>query len=217
MRALGSIATNGSQQLFALAPLRGERVRVRGPRAIAAPFPSPAGLPAGGLSPPSGARRRSDHSKPSNFVGIPRGFGRGVCLTAAFFLLAAAGCEEVSHRDIGDEINILVRRDDALVGPATDRLARYRRSAIPQIETAMHTAAPAGRHHLIAALEKIGDGEAVPILRHVAVFDITADVRAAAENLLSRWAAATDGSRAPRAPRPRWPRSRASAPPGSGR
>ena len=42
-------------------------------------------------------------------------------------LLAAAGCEEVSHRDIGDEINILVRRDDALVGPATDRLARYRR------------------------------------------------------------------------------------------
>ena len=113
---------------------------------------------------------------------------------------AAAGCEEVSHRDIGDEINILVRRDDQLVGPAIDRLARYRRFAIPQIETAMHTAAPAGRHHLIAALEKIGDGEAVPILRHLAVFDITADVRGAAENLLSRWAAETDGkARAARA------------------
>jgi hypothetical protein len=115
-------------------------------------------------------------------------------------LLATAACEEVSHRDIGDEINILVRRDDALVAPATDRLARYRRSAIPQIETAMHTAAPAGRHHLIAALEKIGDDEAVPILRHVAVFDITTDVRAAAENLLSRWATATDAkARAARA------------------
>ena len=121
-----------------------------------------------------------------------RGLGRGARLAAAFLLLSAAACEEVSHRDIGDEINILVRRDDALVAPATDRLARYRRSAIPQIETAMHTAAPAGRHHLIAALEKIGDDEAVPILRHVAVFDITADVRAAAENLLSRWATATD-------------------------
>ena len=108
-------------------------------------------------------------------------------------LLAATGCEEVSHRDIGDEINILVRRDDALVGPATDRLASYRRSAIPQIETAMHTAAPAGRHHLIAALEKIGDGEAIPILRHFAVFDITPDVRGAAEDLLSRWAAEKDG------------------------
>ena len=43
--------------------------------------------------------------------------------------------------------------------------------------------------HLIAALEKIGDGEAVPVLRHVAVFDITPEVRDAAEDLLSRWAA----------------------------
>ena len=128
-----------------------------------------------------------------------RGLGRGVCLAAMLFC-AAAACEEVSHRDIGDEINILVRRDDALVGPAIDRLANYRRSAIPQIETAMHTAAPAGRHHLIATLEKIGDSEAIPILRHFAVFDITPDVRAAAEDLLSRWAADTNGkARAARA------------------
>jgi hypothetical protein len=124
---------------------------------------------------------------------------RGLLSLLPFFLVAAVGCEEVSHRDIGDEINILVRRDDALVNPAIDRLARYRRSAIPQIETAMHTAAPAGRHHLIATLEKIGDSEAVPILRHVAVFDITPDVRGAAEALLSRWAAATDDK--PRAAR----------------
>jgi hypothetical protein len=107
-------------------------------------------------------------------------------------LAASAGCEEVSHRDIGDEINILIRRDDQLVPPAIDRLARYRRSAIPQIETAMHTSAPPGRLHLIAAFDKIGDGEAVPVLRHVAVFDITPEVREAAERLLSRWAAAPD-------------------------
>jgi hypothetical protein len=107
-------------------------------------------------------------------------------------LVGAAACEEVSHRDIGDEINILIRLDDQMVAAATDRLARYRRSAIPQIETAMHTAAPKGRLHLIAALDKIGDPEAVPVLRHIAVFDITAEVRDAAEGLLSRWSATPD-------------------------
>jgi HEAT repeat protein len=91
--------------------------------------------------------------------------------------LALAACEDVSHGDIGDEINILVRRNDQLVGPATERLAAYRRAAVPQIETAMHTAAPSGRLHLVAALDRIGDDEAVPVLRHVAVFDVTPDVR----------------------------------------
>ena len=106
-------------------------------------------------------RARDDAGRPDRQVGRPqqpprrpprRGRGtRRVATPSAVSvssrwrsLLAAAGCEEVSHRDIGDEINILVRRNDALVGPATDRLASYRRSAIPQIETAMHTAAPAG-------------------------------------------------------------------------
>jgi hypothetical protein len=56
----------------------------------------------------------------------------------------------------------------------------------------MHTSAPSGRLHLIAALDKIGDGEAVPVLRQIAVFDITAEVRDAAEHLLSRWAAGPD-------------------------
>ena len=76
----------------------------------------------------------------------------------------------------------------------------YGRAAIPQIETAIHTSAPPGRLHLIAALDKIGDGDAVPVLRHVAVFDITAEVRVAAERLLSRWASsAGDRPRAARA------------------
>jgi len=129
-----------------------------------------------------------------------RGLGRGTRVAAAFlFLAAASACQEVNHRDIGDEINILVRRNDALVGPATERLARYKRHAIPQIETAMHTSAPIGRLHLIAALERIGDDEAVPVLRHLAVFDITAEVREAAERVLSRWAASSDKKMAPRA------------------
>ena len=88
-----------------------------------------------------------------------------------------------------------------LVAPATERLARYRRAAIPQIETAMHTAAPNGRLHLVAALDRIGDEEAVPVLRHLAVYDITAEVREAAEGLLTRWADVV--RQQARAPRPR--------------
>jgi hypothetical protein len=120
-----------------------------------------------------------------------------VALALASSLLAA--CEDVNHPDIGDEINILVRRNDALVAPATERLARYKRAAVPQIETALHTAAPTGRLHLIAALDKIGDDEAVPVMRHISVFDTSPEVREAAEALLRRWASAGSGPRATRA------------------
>jgi hypothetical protein len=115
--------------------------------------------------------------------------------------LTGAACDDVSHQDIGDEINILVRRDDQLVPPATERLAGYKRRAIPQIEVALHTAAPVGRLHLVAALDRVGDDEAVPILRHVAVYDMTPEVRDAAEAVLARWAAApeADAGRATRA------------------
>src|SRR6185369_11956336 len=100
-----------------------------------------------------------------------------VALLAA--ALSAGACDDRAHTDIGDEINILIRRNDALVPPATERLAGYGRKAIPQIETAMHTAAPTGRLHLLTALEAIADEESVPVLRHVAVYDVRPEVRAA--------------------------------------
>jgi len=112
-----------------------------------------------------------------------------IAAVAMVFMSLGAGvsCDDHSHTDMGDEINILTRRNDALVPPATERLAAYGRSAVPQIETAMHTAAPFGRLHLIAALEKIGDPESVWVLRHVAVYDVTPEIRDAAESLLTRW------------------------------
>jgi hypothetical protein len=103
--------------------------------------------------------------------------------------LVTVGCEERSHRDIQDEINILTKRNDVLVPPATARLAHFGRLAIPQIETAMHTAAPTGRLHLIAALELIGDQDVIPVLRHVAVYDTRPEVRQACADLLAHWAA----------------------------
>lgn len=108
----------------------------------------------------------------------------GMVLLAA---VGAASCDDHSHTDIGDEINILTRRNDALVPPATERLAGYGRKAVAQIETAMHTAAPFGRLHLIAALDKIGEPESAWVLRHVAVYDVTPEIRDAAEALLTRW------------------------------
>jgi hypothetical protein len=121
-----------------------------------------------------------------------------VALAAAPTFFGAA-CEDLSHQDIGDEINILVRRDDQLVAPATERLAAYRRRAIPQIETAMHTSAPTGRLHLVAALDRIADEEATSVLRHVATYDITPEVRQAAEAVLARWANGVGGGLSRRA------------------
>jgi hypothetical protein len=120
-------------------------------------------------------------------------------VTIALAVAVGPACEDRSHGDIGDEINILIRRNDALVPPATERLAAYGRKALPQIETAMHTAAPVGRLHLIAALEKIADPESPPVLRHIAVYDVTPEVREAAEALLTRWSTESDTPRAARA------------------
>ena len=121
-------------------------------------------------------------------------------LALALVLGATPACDDSSHRDIQDEINILTRRNDALVAPATDRLARYGRAAIPQIETALHTAAPTGRLHLVEAFARIGDHEAVPVLRHFSIYDVHPQVRRACEDLLQTWAAdAGDRRRAERA------------------
>jgi hypothetical protein len=127
----------------------------------------------------------------------PRTLRQGSCsgwLALAFVLAGVTACDDVNHRDLQDEINILTRRNDALVGPATERLARYGRFAIPQIEVAMHTAAPVGRLHLVDAIDRVGDGEAIPVLRHFAVYDIDVEVRQACEALLRRWAAAPAAS-----------------------
>lgn len=116
----------------------------------------------------------------------------GPTLMLGFCVLAAAACEDLSYKGIGGEIAILTKRNDPLVPPAIKRLAAFGRKALPQIETALHTAPLEGRLHLISALEKIGDPEAVPILRHHAVFDMKPEARKACEDLLSKWAAAKD-------------------------
>jgi hypothetical protein len=120
---------------------------------------------------------------------------RRLTAAAALALLSqlSVGCEDTSYRKIGAEINVLAKRSqDPRVDGARQRLVAFGPAAIPQIETAMHTALEPGRLHLVATLQDIGDAEAIPILRHFAVYDSSDEVRAACESVLKGWSAATD-------------------------
>jgi hypothetical protein len=112
-----------------------------------------------------------------------------VCLLA---LLSPTGCEDHSYREIGAHINALTKPGGSPVPDAIAQLARIGHRTLPQVETALHTASPHGKTNLIMALDAIGDPEAASIVQHFAVYDASAEVRAACEDLLQRWAAATD-------------------------
>ena len=111
-----------------------------------------------------------------------------VCL----LLVSPVACEDRSYREIGANISALTKPGGSPVPDAIAQLARIGHRTLPQIETALHTASPHGKSNLIMALDAIGDPEAAPIVQHFAVYDASAEVRAACEDLLQRWAAATD-------------------------
>jgi hypothetical protein len=106
--------------------------------------------------------------------------------------LLIAGCEDRSYRDIGAHINALTKPGGTPTSEAIAQLARIGRRAVPQIETALHTASPRGKDNLIKALDAIGDPEAAPIVQHFAVYDASPEVRAECEEMLNRWASSGD-------------------------
>jgi hypothetical protein len=112
-----------------------------------------------------------------------------LCLAA---VLTMAACDDRSYREIGAAIDVLAKKSEQLPGPAIDKLRKIGRRAVPQIETAMHTAAPHGKTNLVAALAAIGEPESAAILQHFAVYDKSPEVRAACEEVLAKWAAASD-------------------------
>jgi hypothetical protein len=103
-------------------------------------------------------------------------------------VLAALGCDDQSYREIRTAIDIVARRDEAVAAPSREQLIGFGRRALPQIETALHTAPEKGRLALIAVLDRIADEEATPVLRHFAVYDVSPDVREACEAVLWSWA-----------------------------
>ncbi len=73
-----------------------------------------------------------------------------------------------------------------------ERLGADGRRALPAIEGALHGASEPGRKNLILALRRIGDGEAVPLLRQLALYDKSASVRREAEWTLQQWSLGSD-------------------------
>ena len=117
---------------------------------------------------------------------------RRLVLSALVALVFLPGCDDRSYREIGAAINVLAKKSDELPGPAIARLKQIGRRAVPQIETALHTAAPRGKVNLVNALAAIGEPESNAILQHFAVYDKSPEVRTACEDLLSQWAASSD-------------------------
>ncbi len=117
---------------------------------------------------------------------------RRLILSFALALLVLPACDDRSYREIGAAINVLAKKSEELPGPAIDRLRKIGRRAVPQIETALHTAAPRGKVNLITALAAIGEPESAAILQHFAVYDKSPEVRAACEEVLAQWAAGGD-------------------------
>jgi len=126
----------------------------------------------------------------SSHAGLPA--VAGAWLVCSLVLFSALGCEDRSYREIGAQINALTKPGGGSVDDAIAQLARMGRRTLPQIETALHTASPRGKSNLIRALDAIGDPEAAAIVQHFAVYDASAEVRAACEDLLQRWAATSD-------------------------
>ena len=122
-----------------------------------------------------------------------------LCPYVLLALLAAAPACNDADDDIRANVTLLCNHEGALATAAADHLARYGRRAIPTIEAAMHTASEPGKKNLVMALRKIGDGEAVPLLLHVAEYESAPDVRREAEWTLRQWAA--DGKEPARATR----------------
>ena len=106
--------------------------------------------------------------------------------------LLLPACDDRSYREIGGAIDVLTKKSGELPGPAIERLRKIGRRAVPQLETAMHTASPRGKLNLVSALAAIGEPESAAILQHFAVYDTNLEVRTACEQVLAQWAAAGD-------------------------
>jgi len=138
------------------------------------------------------ARRRPGYAarvtRPPPVPAVP-------ALLAVLALGAAGGaCTRTEQResDIQDEVAIIAGRDDVLVDHAIQRLRRYGHAALPPIEAALPKASPTGRLNLVMALRRLGDPEAIPLLKHLALRNEVDVVRLEAEVTLRTWARGAD-------------------------
>jgi hypothetical protein len=107
-------------------------------------------------------------------------------------LLSIAGCSTDDDAIRADVQLIALTPAEGSTTQAVDRLVARGRRALPPVEAALHTADVSGRKNLVLVLRKIGDPDAVPLLRHIALFDPAPDVSREAEWTLKTWAAGRD-------------------------
>jgi hypothetical protein len=105
--------------------------------------------------------------------------------------LLTGGCDDRSARDIHADVHVISTREDGLATAAMERLAERGGAALVHIETGMHTAPDSARLRLVSLMRRIGDANAIPILRHFAVFDVNAEVRSACDDTLEHWSKAS--------------------------
>ncbi len=114
-----------------------------------------------------------------------------------FGLLVALVCpactrRELREKEIRDEVEIIAAREGALAERSMEELRRFGRDAIPPIEAALPKASPTGQLNLVMALRRLGDPEAIPLLRHLVLRNPLEAVRIEAEVTLRTWAKGSD-------------------------
>ncbi|HEX2569542.1 MAG TPA: HEAT repeat domain-containing protein [Polyangia bacterium] len=112
-------------------------------------------------------------------------------LASLALALLLTACRDDPDALRGD-VQIVVAHEGEMMQAATRRLVRHGVAALPPIEAALHTADESGREHLVYALREIGEAEAIPLLRHIALHDAAEGVRREALLTLEQWAAAKD-------------------------
>jgi HEAT repeat protein len=113
---------------------------------------------------------------------------RLMCLALALLLTA---CRDNPDALRGD-VQIVAAHEGEVVQAAVRRLARHGSAALPPTEAALHTANEGGRKNLIYALRQVGAVEAIPLLRHIALYDAAEGVRREALWTLEQWATGHD-------------------------
>lgn len=112
---------------------------------------------------------------------------------AALAAVTLGGCSSRAEDDvIRVEVQRLALAEGDAATTSAERVSGYGRRALPTIEAVIQTADAHGRKNLVLALRRVGDGEAVPLLLHVAAWDTEPSVRTEAEWTLKTWAAAAD-------------------------
>ena len=109
--------------------------------------------------------------------------------TSLAFALVLAGCTgATTDEEIRGQVTLMLNQEGAPAQAAADRLTGFGKRAIPTIESALHTASPAGKKSLVVVLGRIGDEAAVPLLGHLAAWEPLEEVRNLARATLERWA-----------------------------